>query len=30
MSGNSFLGGVMVKPLGLVGYTVKVVFTEKK
>lgn len=30
-SNNSFLGGVMTKPLGLAGYTVKVVFdTEKK
>ncbi len=28
MSNNSFLGGVMVKPLGLVGHTVKVTFTE--
>ena len=28
MSNNSFLGGVMVKPLGLIGYTVKVTFTE--
>ncbi len=27
MSNNSFLGGVMTKPLGLVGYTAKVVFT---
>lgn len=26
MSNNSFLGGVMTKPLGLVGHTVKVVF----
>jgi hypothetical protein len=26
MSKNSFLGGVMTKPLGLVGYTAKVVF----
>jgi len=28
MSNNSFLGGVMVKPLGLVGYTAKVTFTD--
>ena len=28
MSDNSFLGGVMVKPLGLIGYTVKVTFTD--
>jgi hypothetical protein len=26
MSDNSFLGGVMTKPLGLTGMTVKVVF----
>lgn len=26
MSNNSFLGGVMIKPLGLTGYTVKVTF----
>jgi hypothetical protein len=30
MSDHSFLGGVMIKPLGLVGYTVKVTFTEEK
>lgn len=28
MSDNTFLGGVMVKPLGLIGYTVKVTFTD--
>lgn len=28
ISENSFLGGVMTKPLGLTGYTVKVVFDE--
>lgn len=28
MSNNSFLGGVMTKPLGLTGYTVKVTFTQ--
>jgi hypothetical protein len=30
MSDNSFLGGVMTKPLGLTGYTVKVVFDTSK
>ena len=29
ISDNSFLGGVMTKPLGLIGYTVKVRFFEK-
>lgn len=29
MSNNSFLGGVMTKPLGLTGHTVKVVFNSK-
>jgi hypothetical protein len=28
ISNNSFLGGVMIKPLGLTGYTVKVTFYE--
>lgn len=28
MHNNTFLGGVMTKPLGLVGHTVKVVFVE--
>jgi Tol biopolymer transport system component len=28
MSNNSFLGGVMIRSLGLVGYTAKVVFTK--
>jgi hypothetical protein len=30
MSDNCFLGGVMIKPLGLVGYTVKVTFDTSK
>lgn len=30
ISNNSFFGGVMSKPLGLTGYTVKVVFSEAK
>ncbi len=30
ISNNSFLGGVMVKPLGLVGHTVKVTFDTNK
>lgn len=30
VSNNSFLGGVMTKPLGLVGYTVKVTFDTNK
>ena len=28
VSNNSFLGGVMTKPLGLIGYTVMVTFTQ--
>lgn len=28
MSNNSFLGGVMTHPFGLIGYTVKVTFTD--
>jgi Tol biopolymer transport system component len=30
MSNTSFLGGVMTKPLGLTGHTVKVTFSEQK
>lgn len=30
ISDNSFFGGVMTKPLGLTGYTVKVTFTSPK
>jgi Na+/H+ antiporter NhaB len=30
ISDNSFLGGVMTKPLGLTGRTVKVVFKTKQ
>lgn len=30
MSENTFLGGIMTKPLGLIGYTAKVTFTPVK